>query len=88
MPFVWEAIAANGQLLGNQNYGNLVHVQNKYWFSYQGRSEAFTGYYDPPATSNDYSDNPNTNVLEFIDKQPAFHGKVAVFSFFPGMRMR
>ena len=80
MPFVWETIAANGQLLGNQNYGNLVHVQNKYWFSYPGRSEAFTGYYDSAVNSNEYPDNPNTNVLEFIDKQPAFHGKVAVFS--------
>ena len=46
MPFVWETIAQNGELLGNSTYGNNVNVQNRYWFSYPGRSEAFTGYYD------------------------------------------
>jgi hypothetical protein len=80
MPFVWETIARNGELLGNRDYGNNVNVQNKYWFSYPGRSEAFTGYYDSAVNSNDYPDNPNTNVLEFIDKDPAFHGKVVTFS--------
>ena len=44
------------------------------------RSEAFCGYYDSAVNSNEYPDNPNTNVLEFIDKQPAFHGRVATFS--------
>jgi hypothetical protein len=80
MPFIWETIAAKGQLYGNRDLGSLVNVKNKYQFSYPGRNEAFTGYYDTAVNSNDYPDNPNTNVLEFIDKQPAFHGKVAVFS--------
>jgi hypothetical protein len=80
MPFVWETIAHNGELLGNREAGNLVNVQNKYWFSYPGRSEAFTGYYDPKVNSNEYPDNPNTNVLEFIDQQPGFHGKVVTFA--------
>jgi hypothetical protein len=80
MPFVWETVARHGQLLGNRKYGNLVNVQNKYWFSYPGRSEIFTGYYDSAVNSNEYPDNPNTNVLEFMDKQPAFHGKVVTFS--------
>ncbi len=80
MPFVWETIAAKGQLYGNRDAGSLVNVKNKYQFSYPGRSEAFTGYYDSAINSNDYPDNPNTNVLEFIDKQPDFHGKVAIFS--------
>ncbi len=80
MPFVWETIAGKGQLLGNRRWGNLVNVENKYWFSYPGRSEIFTGYYDSAINSNEYPDNPNTNVLEFIDRQPGFHGKVATFS--------
>src|ERR1700722_12866805 len=80
MPFVWETIAQNGELLGNRTYGNDVNVQNRYWFSYPGRSEAFTGYYDSAVNSNNYPDNPNTNVLEYIDKDPAFHGKVVTFS--------
>ena len=86
MPFIWETVVAKGQLYGNRDLGSLVNVKNKYQFSYPGRSEAFTGYYDSAVNSNDYPDNPNTNVLEFIDKQAAYHGKVAVF--LPGMRMR
>ena len=80
MPFVWETMVAQGQLYGNRDLGSLVNVKNKYQFSYPGRNEAFCGFYDPAVNSNEYPDNPNTNVLEFIDKQPAFHGKVAVFS--------
>lgn len=80
MPFTWETIAAKGLLLGNRNYSNNVNVINKYWFSYPGRSEIFTGYFDSAVNSNEYPDNPNTNVLEYINAQPAFHGKVVTFS--------
>jgi hypothetical protein len=80
MPFTWTTIARQGELLGNRNYGNNVNVVNKYWFSYPGRNEIFTGYFDSAVNSNDYPDNPNTNVLEYIDAQPAFHGKIATFS--------
>jgi len=80
MPFVWETIARHGQLYGDRDFGNLVNVQNKYWFSYPGRSEIFTGYYDSAVNSNDYPDNPNSNVLEFINEQPGFHGQIATFS--------
>jgi hypothetical protein len=80
MPFVWTTIAGQGQLFGNRDYDNFVNVENKFWFSYPGRSEIFTGYYDSTINSNSYPDNPNTNVLEFVDAQPAFHGKVVTFS--------
>jgi hypothetical protein len=80
MPFVWETLARQGQLLGNRNFGNLVNVRNKYWFSYPGRSEIFTGYYDSAVNSNEYPDNPNTNVLEFINRESAYQGKVVTFS--------
>ena len=80
MPFVWETIAKQGQLYGNRKFGNLVNVQNTYWFSYPGRSEIFTGYFDSAINSNEYPNNPNTNVLEFINQQPAFHDKIAIFS--------
>ena len=80
MPFVWEKMARQGSLFGNRNYGNLVNVQNTYWFSYPGRSESFTGYFDPAVNSNEYPDNPNTNVLEYIDQQPGFHGRVVTFA--------
>jgi hypothetical protein len=80
MPFVWETMASHGQLYGNRAYGNNVNVENKYWFSYPGRSEIFTGYFDSSINSNEYPDNPNANVLEFIDKDASFHGKVVTFS--------
>jgi hypothetical protein len=80
MPFFWNTIAKQGQLYGNRQLGNQVNVRNKYWFSYPGRSETLCGYYDPQINSNSYPDNPNENVLEFINKQKEYAGKVATFA--------
>lgn len=79
MPFFWSTIAKEGQLYGNRDLGNRVNLKNKYWFSYPGRSETITGYYDEKINSNDYPNNPNVNVLEFINKQEGFTGKVVSF---------
>ena len=80
MPFVWTHLVKQGQLYGNRKHGNYVNVKNKYWFSYPGRSETFCGYYDSLVNSNDYPDNPNENVLEFINKQKAYKDKVVTFA--------
>ncbi|TLV03207.1 alkaline phosphatase family protein [Dyadobacter luticola] len=80
MPFFWNTIASKGQLYGSRKKGNLVNVRNKYWFSYPGRSETLCGFYDPKVNSNEYPDNPNENVLEFINKQKGYEGKVVTFS--------
>lgn len=80
MPFVWKEIAANGQLYGNRALGNTVDFRNTYWFSYPGRSEVLTGYFDTAVNSNSYPDNPNENILEFIEKQRGYKGKAAVFA--------
>lgn len=80
MPFVWETMVKKGQLWGNRELGSQVAVRNKYWFSYPGRSESFCGYYDSAVNSNDYPDNPNLNVLEWIDMQAGYHSKVATFA--------
>jgi hypothetical protein len=80
MPFVWQHIAKKGQIYGNRDVGNLVNVKNKYWFSEPGRSETFCGYYDSLINSNDKINNPNENVLEFINKQKDYQGKVVTFS--------
>ncbi len=79
-PFIWNTIAAKGQLYGNRWLGNLVDNANPYWFSYPGYNEIFTGYPDTAVNSNDKIWNKNTNVLEFINKQEKFKGKVAAFS--------
>jgi len=79
-PFVWSVIAKQGQLHGNRNAGSLVNVANPYRFSYPGYNEIFTGYPDTAVDSNDKIINKNINVLEFINQQEGYKGKVAVFS--------
>lgn len=80
MPFFWNTIAVNGQLHGNRKLGSKVNVLNKYWFSYPGYNEIFTGYPDTAVNSNDKKLNKNTTVLEFINTQPEYRGKVAAFT--------
>jgi hypothetical protein len=79
-PFLWETIGQQGQLYGDRLAGSEVNNANPYWFSYPGYNEIFTGYPDTGVNSNDKIKNPNTNVLEFIQKQKGFDGKVAVFA--------
>ncbi|MBP6430596.1 MAG: alkaline phosphatase family protein [Ferruginibacter sp.] len=79
LPFLWSTIQQNGQLHGNRTIGNKVDVANPYWFSYPGYSEIFTGYVDTLVNSNEYKANPNTTLLEFLNKQNSFKNKVAAF---------
>ncbi|HTQ64268.1 MAG TPA: alkaline phosphatase family protein [Puia sp.] len=79
-PFFWNTIAHEGQLYGNRNIGSEVNNANPYKFSYPGYNEIFTGYPDTAVNSNDKILNKNTNVLEFINKQKGYTGRVAVFS--------
>lgn len=78
-PFLWTVVEKNGELFGNRNLGNKVNNANRYWFSYPGYNEIFTGYPDTTVNSNDYPPNPNVNVLEYLNKQKDLKGKVAVF---------
>jgi hypothetical protein len=81
MPFFWHVIAAKGQLYGNRTLGNKVNTANTMWFSYPGYNEILTGSADDEhITSNDAIDNPNRNVLEFINQQKGWKGKVAAFT--------
>ncbi len=43
MPFFWNTLAKKGQLYGNRDLGNYVDVKNRYWFSFPGYNEIFTG---------------------------------------------
>lgn len=79
-PFVWSVVAENGQLYGNRKLGNKVNNANRYKFSYPGYNEIFTGYPDTAVNSNNKILNKNTNVLEFINQQKGFTGKVAAFT--------
>ncbi len=81
MPFLWSTIKQQGQLYGNRTLGNKVNVSNNQWFSYPGYNEILTGSADNERiNTNDKFDNPNKNVLEFINQQKGFEGKVAAFT--------
>ncbi|HEX8426663.1 sulfatase-like hydrolase/transferase [Hymenobacter sp.] len=78
MPFLWNTVAKQGQLYGNRTAGSLVNVTNNQWFSYPGYNEILTGAADNARIhSNDTLQNPNVTVLEVLNQQPAFRGKVA-----------
>src|SRR5690554_7448622 len=80
MPFFWHTIAEKGQLYGNRWQGNKVDCSNDMWFSYPGYNEILTGFADDERiNSNAKTNNPNVTVLEYLNKQPAYKGKVAAF---------
>ncbi len=79
MPFLWSTIEKNGQIYGNRNLNNKIDNANPYWFSYPGYNEIFTGYPDTAVNSNSFPPNTNTNLLEFLNKQPKYKNKVAAF---------
>jgi len=80
MPFFWNTISKNGQVYGNRDEGSYVNVKNKYWVSYPGYNEMFSGYPDDIINSNDFGPNPNVTVQEWVNRQPGFENKVATFA--------
>lgn len=79
MPFFWNTIARQGQLHGNRDAGSDARLTNGLKFSYPGYNEMLTGAPDPRINSNDKIPNANTTVLEWLDRQPGFQGRVAAF---------
>ena len=80
MPFFWSTLAKQGVLFGNRAFDNEVNCSNTMWFSYPGYNEILSGFADDQRiSSNDKINNPNETVLEFLNKQPKFKGKVAAF---------
>jgi hypothetical protein len=81
MPFFWTTLATQGQLYGNRKYGNHVNCSNAMWFSYPGYNEILSGFADDQRiNSNKKIDNPNTTVLEFLNKTPRYKGEVVAFA--------
>lgn len=79
MPFFWDVIARQGSVLGDRDRGSLMRVTNPWWFSYPGYNEILTGKSDPAVDSNDKKWNANVTVLEWLNKQPGFAGRVQAF---------
>lgn len=79
-PFLWNTLAKQGQIYGNRDLGNKEQLSNPYRFSYPGYNEIFTGFPDARMNNNDAVANPNMNLLEFLNRQKGFEGKVITFS--------
>ncbi len=79
LPFIWSVVARQGQIFGDPSQQSRSHVTNGLWFSYPGYSEMFSGAADPRVDSNKKIPNPNLTVLEWLNGQPGFAGKVAAF---------
>ncbi len=80
MPFLWSEFATRGQIFGNRALGSDSHVKNHERFSYPGYNETLTGKPDDRRIhSNNVGPNPNVTVLEWLNRKPAFQGKVAAF---------
>jgi hypothetical protein len=79
MPFFWSTIATEGVIYGNRGLNSHVNVRNNGLFSYPGYNEILTGAVDANISSNAKVPNRNTTVLEWVNQQPGFEGKVAAF---------
>ena len=80
MPFFWNVIAENGQLYGNRLFENKVNVKNIYKISYPGYNEILTGRTDPRIILNLPRNNNNINILEYLNNEKEYKGKVVAFS--------
>ncbi len=79
LPFLWNKLVPKGQIYGNRSLGNQVDNANPFWFSYPGYSEIMTGWVDTTIDRNDDPPNPNITILEYMNQQPGYKGRVAAF---------
>ncbi len=80
MPFLWNVIAAQGQVYGNRKFNNNVNVANLFSISYPGYNEMFTGETDILITSNKKKINENKNIFEYLYVKEKYKDKIAVFT--------
>jgi hypothetical protein len=80
LPFFWTVIAREGQIFGDPSRGSFARVTNGLRFSYPGYNELLAGFPDARIDSNNRIPNPNVTVLEWLNRQPAFTGRVAAFA--------
>lgn len=79
LPFLWSEIEKNGQIWGDPSANSAVMVENSRLFSYPGYNEILTGKPDPDIKSNAKKPNKNITVLEWVNNQPGFEGRVEAF---------
>jgi hypothetical protein len=86
MPFLHDVAAKQGVLLGDRDNGSCMAVSNDQWFSYPGYNELLTGKPDPAIRSNDHGPNGNVTMLEWLNRQPGFKGKVQAYASWEAFR--
>jgi hypothetical protein len=86
LPFLWNTIAKEGQILGNPARGSRGTVTNGLKFSYPGYNEMILGAADRRINSNSYGPNPNITVFEWLNTKPAYRGKVAALATWGAFR--
>jgi len=79
MPFIWNTLARQGQIFGDDTAGSTARLTNGLFFSYPGYNEMFAGLADPRVDSNARIPNPNLTVLEWLNRRPGFEERVAAF---------
>lgn len=79
MPFLWQQSEGRGWIAGDPDGDSLVQVTNGLYFSYPGYNELLSGFADPWVNSNDKRYNRNETVLEWLNRQPGFEGRVAAY---------
>ena len=79
LPFFWNTIVQKGQVYGDPARGSEATCTNKELFSYPGYNEILCGFVDEQITSNAKELNRNTTVLEWLNAQSGFQGRVAAF---------
>jgi Sulfatase len=80
MPFFWGTISRQGMLIGNRTLGSRMNLTNLYKFSFPGYNEIFTGHKDIRINSNEYGDDPNKNIFDFLAARSEFQNKVAAIA--------
>ena len=76
MPFMWNVIAKNGTIYGNKKLHNKITLTNRYKFSFPGYNEILCGWGDRHINSNDYPDDPNYNIFDFLASKKEFENKL------------
>jgi hypothetical protein len=79
MPFLWDSVAREGQLLGNVEVGSQVLVTNRFKISYPGYHELLSGFPSETIDSNSKVPNPDVTVFEWLQRRPGFRDSVAAF---------
>ncbi|MBO4624982.1 MAG: hypothetical protein J5646_05770 [Bacteroidales bacterium] len=87
LPFLWSYVPEHGYMLGNRNKNSKMEVANRMWYSYPGYSEMFCGWADDERVhSNDPVPNPNVSVLEVVNQDPRYKGKVMMYASWESIR--